>query len=79
MYWYLTGKPKYDLQKLASLVEKKIGVAIEPSLLLEKIYKLCGDLEKLKPLLIDYKKNMPKEIRLFFQEEFNKLAIKKIK
>jgi predicted nucleotidyltransferase component of viral defense system len=79
LYWYLTNNPKYDLQKLISLIEKKIGIIIQPSLLVEKIYQLCGDLDKLKPLLIDYDKDITKNTKVFFQNEFNKLVRKKIK
>ena len=79
LYWYLTGKPKYNLQKLICLVEKKIGVAIEPLLLIEKTYQLCGDINKLKPLLIAPDKNLSSAIKTFFKNEFNKLAKKKIK
>ncbi|MDP2741470.1 MAG: nucleotidyl transferase AbiEii/AbiGii toxin family protein [bacterium] len=79
LYWYLINKPKYNFQKLISLVEKKIGVAIEPSLLIEKTYQLCDDINKLKPLLINNDKNISIKIKTFFQKEFNKLAKKKIK
>lgn len=79
LYWYLINKPKYNLQKLISLVEKKIGVVIEPSLLIEKTYQLCDDINKLKPLLINNDKNISIKIKTFFQKEFNKLAKKKIK
>jgi predicted nucleotidyltransferase component of viral defense system len=79
LYWYLSGKPKYSLQNLINFVEKKFGAAIEPLLLIEKIYQLSRDINKLKPLLIDYDKDISKEVKLFFQAEFNKIAKKQIK
>jgi len=79
LYWYLTNRPKYNLQKLIGFIEKKIGIIIESSLLIEKIYQLCDDLDKLKPLLINHDKDISKKAKGFFQDEFNKLARKKIK
>ncbi|MDO8512529.1 MAG: nucleotidyl transferase AbiEii/AbiGii toxin family protein [bacterium] len=72
LYWYLKDKPKYGLKELINFVEKRFGVAIEPTLLLEKINKLCDDFEKLMPLLINSEKDIAKKVRSFFQNEFNK-------
>lgn len=72
LYWYLKDNPKHDLQKLINFVEKRFGVAIEPTLLLEKINKLCDDFEKLMPLLMNPEKDIAKKVKSFFQNEFNK-------
>ncbi len=79
LYWYLNKKPKYNLIKFVSLVEKKFGVAIEPTLIFAKINELANDLNSIKPLLIKPPKNIVKKVKFFFQKEFNKLAKKKIK
>lgn len=79
LYRYLSHRPKYDLFKLARLVEKKFGVAIEPSLLLAKINKLADNLKKLQPLLVKRQPNLTKKLKDFFQDYFNRLAKKTIK
>lgn len=79
LYRYLNDKPKFNLPKLVSLVEKKFGVAIEVSLLLAKINELAGNLDSLQPLLLKPKKNLSKKIKSFFQEIFNTIAKKYIK
>lgn len=76
LYWYLSNKPQYDLNKLIILVEKKFGVAIEPILLLEKINELCDKLESLKPLLFEKEQNLQTKIKTFFQAIFNDIAKK---
>lgn len=63
LYYYLKNNPKYNLFQLSNAVEKKFGVAIEPVLLLAEINKLASN----------------KKVKNFFQEEFNRLAAKKIR
>jgi len=79
LYWYLIKKSKYDLAQLVKLVEKKFGIAIEPMLLMAKINELSDNLKIIKPFLKDYNENLSKEVKKFFQKEFNRLAKKKIK
>lgn len=79
LYCYLKEKPKYNLQKLIEMVEKKFGVAIEPTLLIAKINSLTGQLDSLSPLLISPQENLSKKVKEFFQEIFNSLAKKEIK
>lgn len=79
LYIYLNDKPKYNLMKLAKMVEKKFGVGIEPALLIAKIYELADQLDILSPLLIKPRKNLKKEVKFFFQNIFNIIAKKQIK
>lgn len=79
LYRYLSDKPKYDLTKLISLVEKKFGIAIEPAMLLAKINELTKQLNSLSPLLINPQKDLTIKIKSFFQDIFNSIAKKKIK
>jgi len=79
LYFYFKNKPKYNLQQLTGLVEKKFGVNIEPILLLSKINKLANSLESITPLLLQKPKKLTERVKIFFQEEFNKIAKKKIK
>lgn len=79
LYRYLSNQPKYNLTKLISLVEKKFGVAIEPSLLFAKINELAKQLDSLSPLLLSPQKNLAKKVKSFFQDIFNSFARKKIK
>ncbi|MFH1427624.1 MAG: nucleotidyl transferase AbiEii/AbiGii toxin family protein [Patescibacteria group bacterium] len=79
LYFYLRKNPKYSLEKLINLVEKKFGVQIEPLILLSKINALLDNLNSLKPLLLNPEKELNKKIRLFFQDNFNIIAKKKIK
>lgn len=76
LYWYLSNKPEYNLDRLIVLVEKKFGVAVEPILLLEKINELCEKLDSLKPLLLENEPNLNKKIKTFFQEIFNEIVKK---
>lgn len=79
LYFYFKSKPKYNLKKLTKLVEKKFGVSIEPILLLSKINKLANNLDSITPLLLQKPRNLTKKVKIFFQEEFNKIAREKIK
>lgn len=79
LYCYLSNKPKYNLPKLVSLVEKKFGVAIEIAMLLAKINELADSIDSLQPLLLKPEKNLSKKIKSFFQEIFNTIAKKYIK
>ncbi len=79
LYCYLNNKPKYNLQKLIKLVERKFGVAIEPTVLLAKINELAGQLDSLSPLLLAPQKNSTQKVKKFFQNIFNSLAKKQIK
>lgn len=79
LYCYLTNQPKYELVQLIDMVEKKFGVAIEPTLLLAKINSLTDDLNILQPLLINPQPNLAVKAKSFFQEIFNSLAKNKIK
>jgi predicted nucleotidyltransferase component of viral defense system len=79
LYYYLNNNPRYDLFKLIKLVEKKFGVAIEPSLLLARINVLADNLDELKPFLIKPQRNLGSKVKNFFQKEFNKIAKKQIK
>ncbi len=73
------NKPKYNLQKLIKLVERKFGLAIEPTILLAKINELAAQLNSLSPLLLAPQKNSTQKIKKFFQSIFNSLAKKQIK
>lgn len=64
LYCYLSTKPKYDLSKLAALVEKKFGVEIEIAMLLAKINELANSLDSLQPLLLKPQKNVPKKSKI---------------
>lgn len=79
LYCYLSSRPKYDLTKLISLVEKKFGIAIEPALLFAKINELAEQLNSLSPLLLSPQKDLAKKVKSFFQNIFNSFAKKKIK
>jgi len=79
LYYYLNDKPKYNLQKLIKLVERKFGVAIEPTMLIVKINELTGQLDSISPLLPVPQKNLVKKVKEFFQDIFNTLAKKQIK
>ncbi len=80
LYYYLSGnKPKYNLSELLKLEEKKFGVAIEATLFLAKINELINGLNLFKPLLLNPPKNLQKDMKSFFQKEFNNLAKKSIK
>jgi len=79
LYCYFSRKPKYNLQKLVDLVEKKFGVEIETTLLLAKINELANNLDLIQPLLLEPEKNISKKVKKFFQEIFNSLAKKYLK
>lgn len=79
LYFYLVDKSKYKLSELIDCVEKKFGVKIEASLLLAKINELSKDLGLIKPLLFNYSDDLNNSIKIFFQNEFNKIAGKFIK
>lgn len=78
LYCYLNNQPKYNLDTLVSLVEKKFGVSIEPTLLIAKINELADNLESLTPLLVKPVKNLSAQTKDFFQEIFNSLVKDKI-
>jgi len=73
------NKPKYNLQKLIKLVERKFGVAVEPAVLLAKINELAAQLDSLSPLLLVSQKNLTQKVKKFFQNIFNSLVKKQIK
>jgi len=79
LYCYLNNKPKYNLQKLIKLIERKFGVAIEPTILLAKINELAAQLDSLSPLLLVPQKNSTQKVKKFFQGIFNSLAKKQVK
>ena len=79
LYCYLSHKPKYNLPKLVSLVEKKFGVEIEIALLLAKINELADILDSIQPLLLKKDDDLSKKLKNFFQEIFNREAKKYIK
>ena len=79
LYSYLNQKPKFNLKRLFKLAEKKFGVEIEPLILFGKINELADKLDLLKPLLIKPEKNLRKQVKTFFQLEFNRFAKKIIK
>ena len=79
LYCYLSNKPKYNLQKLIKLVERKFGVAIESTMLLAKINELAAQLDSLSPFLLIQQKDLTKRVKNFFQDIFNSLSKKKIK
>jgi len=79
LYCYLSNKPKYNPQKLIKLVERKFGVAIEPTMLIAKINELAGQLDSISPLLLTPQKKLVKKVKKFFQDIFNTLARKQIK
>lgn len=79
LYCYLKNKPKYNLQKLIKLVERKFGVAVEPAILLTKINELATQLDFISPLLLIPQKDLTKKVKKFFQDIFNTLARKQIK
>jgi len=73
------NEPKYNLQKLIKLVERKFGVAVEPAVLLAKINELAAQLDSLSPLLLGSQKNLTQKVKKFFQNIFNSLVKKQIK
>ena len=79
LYCYLSRKPKYNLQKLVNLVEKKFGIGIEIILLLAKINELADNLDLIQPLLLKPEKNISKKVKKFFQEIFNSIASKRLR
>jgi len=79
LYCYLDNKPKHNFQKLIKLVERKFGVAVEPTMLIAKINELAGQLDSISPLLLVPQKNLVKKVKEFFQDIFNALAKKQIK
>ena len=79
LYCYLKNKPKYNLQKLIKLVERKFGIAIEPTILLAKINELAAQLDSLSPMLVVPQKDLKRKAKKFFQSIFNSLAKKQIK
>ena len=79
LYYYLKNRSKYDLFRLVKLVEKKFGVSIEQSLLLEKINQLVDNMKIIKPFLVDNDENLDREIKQYFQNYFNDLAKNKLK
>lgn len=75
LYCYLTGtKATYSILKLISLVEKKFGLALEPTLCFAKCNQLATDLDKLQPLLFKSSKNLSVTVKSFFQSEFDTWA-----
>jgi len=79
IYCYLGNKPKYELQKLIKLVERKFGVDIEPTILLAKINELASQFDSLSPLLLAPQKDLTKKVKKFFQGIFNSIVKKQIK
>lgn len=79
LYCYLNNKPKYNLQKLIKLVDRKFGVAIESTMLLAKINELAAQLDSLSPLLIAPRKDLKGKVKRFFQDIFNSIVKKQIK
>ena len=78
IYCYLGDKPKYGLQKLIKLVERKFGVDIEPTILLAKINELASRLDSMTPLLLTPQKDLTKKVKKFFQDIFNSIVKKQI-
>ena len=76
---YGAGKPKYELQKLIKLVERKFGVDIEPTILLAKINELTSQLDSLSLLLLAPQKELTQKVKKFFQGIFNSIVKKQIK
>jgi len=79
LYCYLSNKPKYNLPKLVTLVEKKFGVEIETTMLLAKMNELAESIDSLQPLILKPEKNLSQKIKNFLQKIFNTLAKKYIK
>lgn len=79
LYSYLAKRPKFNLEQLVKLAEKKFGVEIEPFILFGKINELADKLDMLTPLLLKPEKNLRKKVKTFFQLEFNQFAGKRIK
>ncbi len=79
LYCYLSNKPKYNLQKLIKLVERKFGIVIDLTMLLAKINELASQLNSLLPLLLVPQKDLSSKIKEFFQDIFNFIARKQIK
>ena len=61
------------------MVNRKFGVALEPTMLLAKINELAAQLDSLTPLLLSPQNNLAKKVKEFFQEIFNSFAKKVIK
>lgn len=75
LYCYLTGtQAKYSILKLISLVEKKFGLKLEPTLCFAKFNTLAAGLDKLQPLLFKPAKNLAAKVKSFFQSEFDTWA-----
>jgi predicted nucleotidyltransferase component of viral defense system len=79
LFYYLNHQPKYRLFGLIKLVEKKFGIAIEPTLFLAKANELSAKLSSLQLLLLKKEKNLSLKAKSFFQELFNARAAKQIK
>lgn len=79
LYRYLTEKPKYNLQKLIKLVERKFGIVIDSIMLLTKINELASQLDLLLPLLLVPQKDLTQKVKKFFQNIFNSVVKKQIK
>jgi len=77
LYFYLSNKPTLKIENLIKKVERKFGILIESALLLAKIKKNLGKFQELQPML--FSKIDSEKVKTFFQNEFNKLAKKKIK
>lgn len=68
LYWILK-KGSISLKEAVRLVEKKLGVEIDPVALVAKITHSIALLEKIRPLITDKSLFQPKKIAQFFQEE----------
>lgn len=79
LYCYLNNQPKHNLQKLIKLVERKFGIAIEPTILLAKINELAAQLDSLSPLLVVPQQDLKSKVKRFFQNIFNSIVRKQIK
>jgi len=79
LYCYSSNKPKYNLQRLIKLVERKFGIAIESTTLLAKINELATQLDSISLLLLTPQKGLAKKVKKLFQNIFNSIAKKQIK
>jgi len=79
LYCYSSNKPKYNLQKLIKLVERKFGIAIESTALFAKINELAAQLDLISPLLLTPQKDLTKKVKKLFQNIFNSIVKKQIK
>ena len=79
LYCYSSNKPKYNLQRLIKLVERKFGIAIESTTLLAKINELATQLDSISLLLLTPQKDLAKKVKKLFQNIFNSIAKKQIK